>query len=136
MRPYGAAVSGRPEKSKSLTKSGDARLRPSTPPGDVKGMPGDVKGMSGDVKGMSGDVRGMSKGCRAMSGGCQRDVGRCPGDVKGMLGDVKGMSGDVRAMSKTFYSELNMAVTSSQRKGPAIAVRNIIRRMIKQDGWR
>ena len=120
LRPYGAAVSGRPTKSKSLTKSGGYAPRPLPRVGgdviqhviqqvwDVRYVNGDVKGMSGGVTGgcpgMSGDVWGVTGGCpggsQGMSGcpGFHRGCPGCHRGMSGMSGDVKGcrrMSEDV-----------------------------------------
>ena len=101
LRPFGATVSGRPTKSKSLTKSGGSAPRP--PPRDMSRVhPGDVRAMSGDVRAMSGDVRALS----GMSGECPgcRRFRAVSGDVKGCPGDVRGMSrecpGNVRDVGR------------------------------------
>ena len=95
--PLGAAVPGRPMKSKSLTKSGGSAPRPLS--WDVMGCPrmsDDVRvypGMSHrDVRGcpgMSGDV---TQGCPGMSHRDVRGCHGCPG-MSENVGECRRMSG-------------------------------------------
>ena len=86
--PLGAAVSGRPTKSKSLTKSGGSAPRP---------LSGVSQGDVGRCRGVTGGMTGVTGGCWAMSGchrGMSGDVRGCPGmsqrGVRAILGCHRG----------------------------------------------
>ena len=80
LRPSGAAVSGRPTKSKSLTKSGGSAPRPL--PGS-SGITGGCSLESGESPGVVGGSPGIVGGSSGVVGGSTLQSGGSPGIVGG-----------------------------------------------------